>query len=429
MQNINESYESKYLVCVTTNNNNKFYRMIVDPDQSGFTVEYGRIGAPSFQTRHYSIDDYWKKFDEKLRKGYIDQTNLVKNVVTTAAGDDGFKAIEDKSVNELIKALRKYANETIKQNYTISQNAVTQEMLDQAKTIIDKLNTLANKTNYQYFKDEFNETLMSLFKTIPRKMNNVNAYLLHDVDDNEINTILDREQKLYDVLLVNFQTSQAKVDATSNSDANAASAPTETILEKFGLECQLVEDPTTIKQITDHLGSVAPKFKRAFIVVNKATQDKYKAFMAAHPNCKTKLVFHGSKNENFWSILKNGLLLNPKAAVTGKMLGLGTYFATKAIKSINYTSLRGSYWSHGTSNVGYMAVFAIAVDDANRYDATTYSEIDKCYGLTWDKLQKLKPGATYVYAHGGPGKYLREDELCIYREDQCTVRYLIELSV
>lgn len=428
MQNINESYESKYLVCVTTNNNNKFYRMIVDPDQSGFTVEYGRIGATSFQTRHYSIDDYWKKYDEKLKKGYVDQTDLVKNVVTTAAGDDGFKAIEDKSVNELVKALRKYANETIKQNYTISQNAVTQEMLDKAKELIDKLNEYANDTNKSSsWKNNFNDYLLRLFKTIPRKMNRVNEYLLQSTSDKDVADVLDREQKLYDVLLVNFQTVQAKTDATANNTTDASNAPTETILEKFGLECQLVEDPATIKQITDHLGQVAPKFKRAFIVVNKTTQDKYKAFMSANPNCKTKLVFHGSKNENFWSILKTGLLLNPKASVTGKMLGNGIYGALKAIKSINYTSLRGSYWSNGTSNVGYLAIFAFAVDDHNRYDVTTWSEIDTCYGLTWDKLQKIKPGATYVYAH--KGSYLKEDEICIYKEDQCTIRYLVELQI
>ena len=76
-----------------------------------------------------------------------------------------------------------------------------------------------------------------------------------------------------------------------------------------------------------------------------------------------------------------------------------------------------------------MAVFAIAIDPANCYNVTTSREIDTCYGMTWDKLQKTQPGATYTYAHGGPGKYLRADEVAVYREDQCTIRYLIELQV
>ena len=69
---INESYDPKYLICVTSNNANKFYRMIPDPDQQGFSVEYGRIGASSFRTDHYPIDDYYRKYYEKLKKGYVD---------------------------------------------------------------------------------------------------------------------------------------------------------------------------------------------------------------------------------------------------------------------------------------------------------------------------------------------------------------------
>ena len=50
----------------------------------------------------------------------------------------------------------------------------------------------------------FNDELMKLFKTIPRKMSKVNDYLLHGNDPNEASKIVDREQKLYDVLLANF---------------------------------------------------------------------------------------------------------------------------------------------------------------------------------------------------------------------------------
>ena len=426
---LNESYSPKYLVCVTQENNNKFYRMIPDPDQQGFTVEYGRIGAPTFQTHHYPIDDWYKKIDSKIKKGYVDQTNLIATAINATTGEDGFAAIKDKNVNELIKALRRYANETIKQNYKISANAITQEMIDVAKKCIDRLNEIVNKFDKDAMaKKWFNDELIKLFMAIPRKMNKVDNYLLHTDNPKDAAKIVDHEQKLYDVILTNYQTQQATKDVKSTTNVNS-STPTETILEKFGLECQLVEDASTIDKIKKHMGQTASKFKRAFIVVNKKTQDAYAAFMSQFPNCKTKLFFHGSKNENFWSILKNGLLLNPKASVTGKMLGVGLYFAPTAIKSLNYTSLRGSYWSGGTSNIGYMAIFAVAIDPNNCYNVTTSSEINTCYGMTWNKLQKIQPGATYVYAHGGPGKYLRADELCIYREDQCTIRYLVELTV
>lgn len=434
MTSINESYAPKYLVCVTSSNNNKFYRILPDPDDQGFTVEYGRIGAPSFRTDHYPIDMYERKYAEKLKKGYVDQTNLVKAAVAATSGEDGFKAIADKSVNELVQALRRYASDTIKQNYTISQSAVTQEMLDKAKELIDKLNSIADGLGKGYSSYQFNDTLIKLFKTIPRKMNKVDDYLLHRDDSVIASKVIDREQKLYDVLLANFQIQQAANAKDASKDGGSSNnGPTETILEKFGLECELVVDQSKIDEIKRHLGQVAPKFKRAFVVVNKKTQDKYASFIASNPKCKTKLFFHGSKNENFWNILKNGLLLNPKASVTGKLLGNGIYFAEKAAKSVNYTSLRGSYWSNGTSNVGYMAIFAIACNPTHAFDVWTHSDMDKCRGMTWDKLQKIQPGATHVHAHkqssSHPGSWLREDELCIYREDQCTIRYLVELHV
>lgn len=431
MKQVNEAYDPKYLVCVTSDNHNKFWRAVPDPDQNGFTATWGRIGSEG-QSKHYPIHKYWDKYYEKLRKGYVDQTDLVKDAVAATSGEDGFKAIADKDVNELVKALRKYASETIKQNYTISQNAVTQQMLDQAKELIDKLNSIVDIFNkpsndiYYHPKEYFNEKLVELFKTIPRKMTKVNDYLLKYADANDAAKIVDREQKLYDVLLANFQTQQAAAASASQSNQSTS---TETILEKFGLECQVVDDQAKVKEIKDTLGDVASKVKRVFVVVNKHTQDKYKTFMAANSNCKTSLFFHGSKNENFWSILKNGLQLNPKATVTGKMLGNGIYFAPSASKSYGYVSLSGTRWAHGTSNIGYMAVFAVAIDKDNMYTLDASSRTSQVSGMDWDKLQKVQPGATCTYAKKGAFGWLLADELCIYREDQCTIRYIIELTI
>lgn len=425
MKKIEEAYAPKYLVYIDPNDNrNKFIRIVPDEAAGTFTSEYGRIGAPSFQSKVYPLSKYDSYYQSKTKKGYIDQTNLVKDAVATTTGDDGFKAIADKDVNDLVRALRRYASETIKQNYTISQNAVTQQMLDSAKDLIDKLNSIVNNQQSQ---QEFNDTLVELFKTIPRKMNRVNEHLWHTSGYADAAKIIDREQKLYDILLASFQTQQAAAAQSNASNTNAA--PTQTILESLGLECQLVTDKQKIDEIKTRVGDVAPNLRRVFCVVNKKTQDKYTQFMSQWPKCDTVLFFHGSRNENFWSILKNGLLLNPKAVITGKMLGLGIYFAPSASKSYGYVSLQGTRWANGNSNVGYLAIFAVAIDKNNMNEVRTSSELNACHGLTWDKLQKMKPGATCTYAYKGAGGWLRADELCIYREDQCTIRYLLELKI
>jgi len=72
-----------YLVMVTEENNNKFYRMIPDEGGNTFTVEYGRVGNSYVATENYSIDKWDKKLHEKLRKGYVDQTRLVATPTVT----------------------------------------------------------------------------------------------------------------------------------------------------------------------------------------------------------------------------------------------------------------------------------------------------------------------------------------------------------
>jgi len=58
----------------TTGNHNKFYEMEENPGGKTFTVKYGKIGN-SPQTMQYNISDWFKKYDEKIKKGYVDLTH------------------------------------------------------------------------------------------------------------------------------------------------------------------------------------------------------------------------------------------------------------------------------------------------------------------------------------------------------------------
>ena len=77
---------------------------------------------------------------------------------------------------------------------------------------------------------------------------------------------------------------------------------------------------------------------------------------------KEKFYYHGSKNCNWGSIIINSLSLHPNAAITGKMLGNGIYFAPSAMKSWGYISAYGSYWAHGNSSTGIMGIYKVAED-------------------------------------------------------------------
>ena len=158
---------------------------------------------------------------------------------------------------------------------------------------------------------------------------------------------------------------------------------------------------------------------RVFKISNKETEATF------NPNhLETKLLYHGSRNENFLSILQTGLKIRPKGVqTTGSMFGDGIYAANKARKSIGYTSLRGSYWASGHSNRAYLAIFEFATGkEWNLLDNQSWSG----WMSRIDESQVKSKGCDSVFAKGGVD--LRNDEYVVYNSNQCTIRYLIELK-
>ena len=71
----------RYLVMVTASaNNNKYYKQI--PHGDSWTAEYGRVGSNP-QRREYSMSQWESKYNEKIRKGYVDQSDLVEDLIQT----------------------------------------------------------------------------------------------------------------------------------------------------------------------------------------------------------------------------------------------------------------------------------------------------------------------------------------------------------
>lgn len=134
-------------------------------------------------------------------------------------------------------------------------------------------------------------------------------------------------------------------------------------------------------------------------------------------------LYHGSRNENWWNILIQGLSLRPKKSVvrTGAMFGHGLYFALRAKKSIGYSSLKGSYWSGGTSLTGFLAVYKVAYK--NPFNVYRHTPEYKLF--TKENVHRL--GADAILASKDQGM-LVNDEVVVYDDKQATIRYLIELA-
>lgn len=398
-------YKPTYLIMVTNQNNNKFYNCFPEGDR--FRVEYGRVDSTK-TTLYYNKYDWDSKINSKLKKGYKDisqlKQELIEEIKPTA---ENYADVESEIVRKLISDLQRYSKEKVNSSYSVKSSAVTNAMVEEAQNIINKL--INTKTI-----NEFNSILVRLFAAIPRKMDNVKNYLAYKIED--IEKIIKREQDLLDVLRGQVYIPN-KTNSTSEENTSGIN------LSDLGL---IIEEATDedIYQIKRHMGSCADKFKKAYRVINKETQEKFDKFVKDNNIVTKKLLFHGSRNENFWSILKLGLKLRPaNAVITGKMFGYGIYFAPKCSKSIGYTSLRGSYWASGNSDKAYMAIFNVAY--GNPYDVYDFNS--KYYDLSYDKLQSFKTGATCLHAHSDKGM-LRNDEIVVYKEEQVTIKYLVEIG-
>lgn len=244
-------------------------------------------------------------------------------------------------------------------------------------------------------------------------MGNVQSYLAKA--DKDFSKIIQKEQDLLDVMKGQVVQKQIIDESVEEKPQNE-----NTILEHLGLvfeEC----DTNDIAIIKDALGSCACNFHRAWKVTNLKTQKRYDEFVKENDIKNTKLLFHGSRNENWWSIISGGLVLKPtNAVITGKMFGYGIYYAPKARKSMGYTSLNG-YWTRENKPFGFMALMDVAY--GKPYDVHSFDS--KYYNFNYERLQQSCPGANCLHAH--EGSMLRNDEIIIYKEEQCTIHYLIEI--
>jgi poly [ADP-ribose] polymerase len=128
-----------------------------------------------------------------------------------------------------------------------------------------------------------------------------------------------------------------------------------------------------------------------------------------------RLLFHGSRVQNWVGLLSRGILL-PKLAVSlgarrtdAGWLGHGIYFGDSATTSAAYTS-------PGRKKTSFMAVARVALGRVKDFTKITY-------GLT-------APPEGYDSCHGVPGgqSQFYDHEFVIYQPGQQRMEYLVEFS-
>lgn len=397
------------LVMVTGENNNKYYNMF--PDGNEFYAEWGRVGVTKTVTR-YPIGKWSAQYNSKLKKGYKDVTDLRKVTTTTKSG---FAKITEPKIDALFAKLQGFSKTSVSENYTISSDAVTQAQVKEAQALMNDLPKFAVIGTP---KNAINSLLLDLYAVIPRRM----AKVQHHLAEGDIVTA-DQLQRIRDIIDSEQKTLDVMAGQVALQDVGPVTDDTtqKTLLDALGISVDLATD-ADIAIVRKLMADRAKELRNVYRVVHHDSQNLYQKNFNAAADKKSEIFWHGSRNENWMSILRTGLKIRPTNAVhNGSMFGDGIYFADKYQKSAGYTSLSGARWTGGNSNTGFLAVMDVHV--GKQLHVTRHSH--ECYKYSRSYLS-TKGGYDSVFAKGGYD--LINNEYIVYSDSQSTIKYLIEVS-
>lgn len=367
---------------------NKIYKM--NKIDNCIKVTFGQVGS-MMHHKTFPLSEWDSIYDEKISLGYIDQTDLYddSHVITSKQAVLSL----DEKLNAALTRLRSISRQMVSDNYELSKIEITSKMIETAENIIAEMQQITNIA-------EFNSRLFELFSVIPRKMKNV---ILNTArNSNDFEKILEREKDL----LQNLTANQCGEEISTN------------VTYETCTEAEIVN----IKSMLD--SDTARKFRNVWKITNHTCEQNFQKYLKENKIEKTKLLFHGSRSENWWSIIQTKLMKKPTNVVySGSMFGSGIYFANKAAKSAGYTSILNSGWANGTDHIAYLGIYEVAY--GNPLDIHVWNNNHLL--LSEDKMKKEHPGRNCVHAHAGQS--LLNDEIIIYNENACSIRYLIEIGV
>ena len=262
---------------------------------------------------------------------------------------------------------------------------------------------------------------LSLYKKIPRKIKNVQESLIKPITDSaSLDAARDKltvEQGLLDIVKGQLDKAPKADDAVDDAIDDSKVL---TFLDKLGLDIDEIT-PAEEQMLKDMMNESKSKYIAAYKVINFRTQKAFDNEISKSKNKTTKLLFHGSRSENWLSIIKSGLQLHPNAVTTGKLFDNGIYFADVADKSLGY--INGGRWNRSSGdNDNWLAVYEVHTGNACTYNDLNNSNV---------RLHDFVPQNgfdSYFADRNIERRYrLMRDEFIVYKEEKCTIKYLIHI--
>lgn len=243
---------------------------------------------------------------------------------------------------------------------------------------------------------------------------------------------------LFFIFLNNYEdvlAQEQKNKSSSNSDDNMPKV--------FNTQLQLVTNKKVINKIKSYFddnknvahGSSKLQLLNVYEIVGLYNNEQLIVFdKLAKEKGNVQEYWHGSRNYNLLSILKNGLII-PKSNsfnVTGRMFGDGVYFSNQSTKSLNYSQ---GYWDRGRGIDNNCFMFLADVIMGKVYEASHKQAKLDCKNNRKTKVYPVK-GYDIVIARGGVKNVthsgdicsLSNDEMIVFDLGQIKLKYLCEFG-
>lgn len=428
-------------------NRNKYYAIELHESKNKYRVytHYGRTddleSNPEAGVRESRYCDslneaekiYNKIFSEKTstKKGYKEINLASSKIGSKKTFGQSSGIMDDQTLNKLkdqtiipVSTLSKqlqdfvdyiYAEATNKLTSTVNVNitangietplgVLTVGQIDKGQNYLDQLSVLLNKNKTKSVENDIIDLTGEFYTVVPHKFGRskeaAQEAIINSIE--KLTAKQDTLQLMRDMLNVN-----------SKGNVLASSA----IEQKYkALDC-----------VIEVLDKNDPRFKKieSFTVKSKVgygSIGKIKNIYSLRRDSEhilfnkeignEKLLFHGSRVQNWVGILSRGILLPKNVVKLGVhrtdagWLGHGIYFGDAIDTSLAYA---GS----GRRGTSFIAIATVALGKIKDYNKITY-------GLT-------EPPPGYHSCHGVRGTQFADDEFVVYNHNQQKLEYLIEI--
>lgn len=421
------------------NNNNKFYEVILNDDDSVIS-RWGRVGAEGQSSTVYGgVHKFNQIIRSKTAKGYV-KTDIVslkpnshntnKAVLAEAAKRDILgDRVNDPSAKLLLSLVERLTAMNRHQlmmasggNIQIDDDGLIKtplglvklETVEEARSLLEQLDKFVQKQKYTDTK--YISTLEQYLKLIPQKVPHkrgwYETFFVNHTTLLDQGTLLDQLESSLTLYKSKEKEYLDKMNNTSKPD----------IIEKvFSTRLEIVEDPKIIKRLdkfynenknSRHVSSHL-KLKNVYSLVNDDLTSKFTEVAKKIGNVRE--LWHGTRAFNVLSILKSGLII-PKSGgsyhITGRMFGDGVYFSDQSTKSLNYSY---GYWDGGAKDNNCF-MFIADVVMGKEYIPAGY------HGGRYPMK-----GYDSVFAKAGVGGVMN-NEMIVYSLDRFNLKYLCEFS-